>query len=163
MLWYVFLFTCIGFLTTMTFDALMLMASFVTGQVPDWRMIGRIAAYALTEGRLIIWDWRHFAPMPYENLIGWCVHYAVGIAYALIYGCLLLRVLHFQHSLLACLILLWLFTIMPFCVLDPIAGLGMFASHTQHPWRVIALTFFNHSLFAIALWLWVRLIYLPHV
>ena len=155
----VFLLVVVGLLSTLSFDAIILVESFFTGHYLDWHMLGRITAYALTKGQLIIWDWQQHAPVPYENLLGWFVHYAVGVAYALIYGFLILRQFGVRHSLQACLIMLWCLTIMPFCVLDPIAGLGFFGLLAPHPVILIALTFFNHSLYALCLWFWVNLLY----
>ena len=60
---------------------------FITLQIPpsNWGMVGRWTVYAITRGKVINPEIDNLPAISGETSLGWLVHYAVGIGYALVY------------------------------------------------------------------------------
>jgi DUF2938 family protein len=118
---------------------------------PNWAMVGRWAAH-LPRGRVFHDAIGEVPPVGDELRIGWAFHYAVGIAYGVIF------VLIVGADWLAAPTLLpaWIFAVLTIAagwfLLHPGMGLGWAASKTPNPWKARGLGLVSHSIFGIGLW-----------
>lgn len=159
-----FLFLClltilVGLLATATFDLLYLVIYLVNGSIVDWTMLGRISAYFITKGEFIAFEWASMPPVYYENAIGWCVHYSVGVVYAFFYVYFILKQFKYPNKVWKSISFLLVMTVFPFFVLDPLSGSGILDLKTVHPVINILLTFCVHSFYGLFLWAWVQIFY----
>lgn len=118
----------------------------------DYALVGRWLAH------LIRGQWRHeaIATAPAvrgEGVIGWTVHYLIGIAFAAallaVAGSAWLHEPRIAPALLTGLAT----TAAPFLLLQPGLGAGIAASRTPRPWQARAQTVLTHALFGIGLYL----------
>jgi hypothetical protein len=125
------------------------------------RMFGAPAAnYALVGrwlGHMSRGTYRHEAigaatPMPHESLIGWTLHYVVGIAFAAV----LLAIWGMQWAcrptLGPALIIGIGSVIFPFFIMQPGMGAGIAASRTPSPNRARLRSLTTHALFGLGLY-----------
>lgn len=93
-----------------------------------------------------------------ERALGWGLHYAIGILFALI----LLAVIGQEGpqvpSLLASLVMGAVTVLAPYLILQPALGAGFFASQTPAPWMMRKQALLNHLIFGFGLyvggWVW---------
>ncbi|MEC8882893.1 MAG: DUF2938 family protein [Pseudomonadota bacterium] len=147
-----------GVFATATFDLMYLATYLLTGTVVDWGMLGRMAGYLILKGQFVVFNWTTVPAIPYENLIGWCVHYFVGIAYAFFYIFVVLDKLTCANKVWKSIAFLWCMTIFPFFFLDPLSGSGIFDLKTLHPAYNILVTFCVHTYYGFCLWAWTGLL-----
>jgi len=116
----------------------------------DYALLGRWTGH-WRAGR-----WRHVAirdaaPVRHERLLGWCAHYAIGIAMAgmlvAVTGASWLRqptpgvVLGFGVGSV----------LLPFLVMQPAFGAGIAAARTPQPWRARLQSLATHAVFGAGL------------
>ncbi len=103
-------------------------------------------------------QWRHAAiaqspPVPGERALGWLVHYATGIGFALLLVLLQGRA-WLDHPTLAGGLMTGLLTVAaPFLVMQPAMGAGIASSRTPTPQRNRVRSLVNHSVFGLGLYL----------
>ena len=122
----------------------------------DWRLVGRWVA-GLGRGclRLATSD-----PQRGELLLGWLTHYAIGIAYALIYLALV-KVFATAVSLPSALLFGGITVLAPWLILQPGLGKGWFANATPRPAATRFLNLATHLLFGAGLYFCWQLATLP--
>jgi hypothetical protein len=116
----------------------------------DWALVGRWVA-GLRRGRLQLSAERARQRERGELLLGWLTHYAVGIAYALIY-LLLLQAASLEVSLPSALLFGAATVLAPWLILHPGLGKGWFASRTPRPVQTRLLNLATHLLFGAGLY-----------
>ena len=116
----------------------------------DWALVGRWVA-GLTHGRLQLSAERSRRPERGDLLLGWLTHYAVGIAYALIYLAMAQASL-FGISLPSALLFGLVTVLAPWLILQPALGKGAFASATAKPGMTRLQNLAVHLLFGAALY-----------
>lgn len=115
----------------------------------DWALVGRwVAGFA--HGHLQLQAGELERRKRGDSLLGWLIHYAVGIGYALIY--LALAKSH-GVSLISALLFGGVTVLAPWLVLQPGLGKGWFASATPRPSRTRLLNLATHLLFGAGLYL----------
>jgi len=117
----------------------------------DWAMVGRWVA-GLGRGRLQLSAEQARRRERGDLLLGWLTHYAVGIAYALIYLALL-QVASTAVSLPSALLFGTATVLAPWLILQPGLGRGWFANQTPRPVQTRLLNLATHLLFGAGLYL----------
>ena len=88
------------------------------------------------------------------SLLGWGLHYVIGVLLAVMAVSL---AEHWSLSTLSlgfCLLFGMATVVLPFCSMQPLLGLGFAASKTARPWRNRGKSLFTHTLFGLSLY-WV--------
>lgn len=118
----------------------------------DFAMVGRWAGH-LVQGRVAHASIGKAAPIAGERLLGWTIHYAIGIVFAaLLIG--VAGVSWLQHP--ACLpaVAVGAATVVfPFFVMQPAMGAGIAASRTPTPWKNRMRSLLGHVIFGVGLYL----------
>ncbi len=116
----------------------------------DWALVGRWVA-GLARGRLQLRVGEFQRRERGDALRGWLTHYAVGIAYALIY-LLLVNALAAKVSLPSALLFGAITVLAPWLILQPALGKGVFASGAPNPAQTRLLNLVTHLLFGAGLY-----------
>ena len=142
---------CIGIGATAVLD--LWIAFLARAGVPtlDLALIGRWAGH-LANGR-----WSHdaiarAAPVKHERALGWLVHYAVGIAFAVVLVAICGAGWMRDPSLVPALCVGVGSVIAPWLVLQPAMGAGIAASRTAAPARNRTRSLVNHAVFGAGLY-----------
>lgn len=118
----------------------------------DYAMVGRWSGYFL-RGQFTHSSIAKAAPVPGERLLGWMIHYAVGIAFAgLLVSACRTAWLHDPTWLPALTVGLATVAI-PFFVMQPAMGAGIAASRTPAPWMNRLRSLLTHIVFGSGLYL----------
>ena len=122
----------------------------------NWGLIGRWFAY-MPRGRLIH---RPIAETPAVNgeaVVGWSMHYLVGLAYGFAYLGLMVFLLDRPPSLLNGFVFGAVSVVIPWFVMQPCLGVGIMARLAPAPWvpRLNALA--GHVIYGLALFAGSRL------
>jgi len=117
----------------------------------DWALVGRWVA-GLAHGRLQLRAADLAQRERGDSLRGWVTHYAVGIAYALIYLALV-SAFGSSVSLSSALLFGGITVLAPWLILQPALGKGLFASTAAKPFRTRLLNLATHLLFGAGLFL----------
>ena len=87
------------------------------------------------------------------SLLGWGLHYVIGVLLA-VSAVYLAAILGLNTlSLAFCLVYGMATVVLPFCSMQPLLGLGFAASKTAQPWRNRGKSLFTHALFGLSLYL----------
>ena len=87
------------------------------------------------------------------SLLGWGLHYVIGVLLA-VSAVYLATILGFNTLSLAFCLLYGIATVvLPFCSMQPLLGLGFAASKTAQPWRNRGKSLITHALFGLSLYL----------
>ena len=87
------------------------------------------------------------------SLLGWGLHYVIGVLLA-VSAVYLATILGFNTlSLAFCLLYVIATFVLPFCSMQPLLGLGFAASKTAQPWRNRGKSLITHALFGLSLYL----------
>ncbi len=118
----------------------------------DYAMVGRWAGH-LWRGRFTHAGIGKAAPIPGERLLGWGLHYAVGIAFAaLLVGIRGAAWLH-DPAWAPAVAVGTATVVVPFFVVQPAMGAGMAASRTPAPWTSRLRSLLTHAVFGGGLYL----------
>ena len=118
----------------------------------NYAMIGRWAGHLL-QGR-----WRHVAigkaaPVRGELGWGWLIHYATGLAFALLLVTMVGEPWLRAPSLWPALLVGAVTVLVPLCVVQPALGAGYFAANTPAPLRSCLRSLATHCVFGLGLFL----------
>lgn len=118
--------------------------------LPNWAMPGRWLGHVF-KGRIFHDTIGDATPVPQERLLGWALHYGVGIAYGVIFVALVGAGWLAAPTFLP----IWIFSLVTIAagwfLLQPGMGLGWAASKTPSPWKTRALGLVAHSIFAVGM------------
>lgn len=142
----------IGVGATAVLDAWSLMLGRLFG-VPavNWGLVGRWVGH-FPSGRFVHDRIAEAAPVSGERALGWAVHYAIGVLFAV----LLLAIWGLDWardpSVLPALAVGLLTVAAPFLVMQPAMGAGIAASRTPHPGRARLRSIVAHAVFGLGLY-----------
>ncbi|MSU88048.1 DUF2938 family protein [Rhodobacteraceae bacterium 2CG4] len=130
----------------------LLLAVLRVNPAPNWALPGRWF-WHVSRGRVFHDDIAAAEPFAAELKLGWAGHYAVGIAYGVIFALLAgpewLAVPAFLPA--------WIFALVTIAagwfLMQPGMGLGWAAAKTAKPWRARVLGLAAHTAFGLGLWL----------
>jgi hypothetical protein len=125
-------------------------ARLTASAMPDYAPVGRWIAH-MPRGRFVHAAIGRSAPVAGERIIGWAVHYLVGVAFA---GVLLAVRPDWAHApaLLPALIVGIGSVTAPFLLMQPGMGLGVAASRTPNPRAARIRSLTTHTVFALGLY-----------
>ena len=95
-----------------------------------------------------------------DSLLGWGLHYVIGVLLAVMAVSL---AAHWNLSTLSlgfCLLFGMVMVVEPFCSMQPLLGLGFATGKTAQPWRNRGKSLFTHTLFGLSLY-WVARCFWP--
>jgi hypothetical protein len=123
----------------------------------DYRMVGRWIGH-FRHGQFAHDNIGKAAPVRGEAVLGWTLHYAVGLLFAgilvWVWGIDWLA----QPTLAPALIIGIGSIVVPFFIMQPGLGAGVAASRTPKPWRSRFRSLVTHTSFAVGLYLSARLL-----
>jgi hypothetical protein len=126
---------------------------FFVYKVPlEWHFIGRLVGH-IFKGDFFISDLKKASPVPYENTIGWIAHYATGVFYSFCYLFFTYRVLNKKPNIFSSILVSWFFMFVPFCIYQPLVGMGYFCNLSPHQLYYIMITISIHTSFGIGLYI----------
>jgi len=120
-------------------------------QTTDWGMAGRWFAN-LPRGHFIHRPISKTAPVKHENLIGWIMHYIVGITYAGMYIVIVNDVFKTQPTLLNAILFGVVTVVAPWFIMQPGFGMGIMGRYAPNPNMKRLMSLGVHSLFGMALY-----------
>jgi Protein of unknown function (DUF2938) len=120
--------------------------------ITDWAIIGRWAAY-LPRGQLVHENIGETTPVAHELALGWVVHYAVGIGYAVVYLFLMWFVFASPPDFKSAMIFGAISVAVTWFAMEPVLGAGVMASKTPRPPAAMAHDFTSHLSFGFGLFL----------
>jgi hypothetical protein len=147
----------LGLGATILFDLWLVALGLKTGSPPDMSPLGRWV-WRMKDGVFRHDDIGKAAPYAREKALGWAVHYAVGLAYGVIFALII------GPGWLAAPTLLpaWIFGIVTlgagWFILQHCLGAGMAASRTPNPGARRIEGLIGHTVFGIGIWLTALLI-----
>jgi len=118
----------------------------------DYRMLGRWIGN-LPRGRFVHDRIGDAPPVRGELIIGWCAHYSIGIAFALLLLALWGPEWARHPTPLPALIIGVLTVVAPFFILQPALGLGIAASKAPRPNAARLRSILTHTVYGIGLYL----------
>lgn len=143
----------IGIGATLVLDLWTIVSRRVFGiRSPDWALVGRWLGH-MPRGRFMHDSIAAASAVHGERLLGWCFHYATGIAFAVLLlganGSNWAR----QPTLLPCLGLGLLTVSFPFFVMQPAMGAGIAAARMPKPALARLRSVATHLVFGVGLYL----------
>ena len=121
----------------------------------DYRVLG-LALFKITLPQALKHTHAHTA----ASLLGWGLHYVIGVLLA-VSAVYLATILGFNTlSLAFCLLYGMATVVLPFCSMQPLLGLGFASSKTAQPWCNRGKSLFTHALFGLSLY-WVAQYFWP--
>lgn len=123
----------------------------------DYALLGRWAGH-LRRGTFVHASIRHATAIPGERLLGWSIHYAVGIAFASLLLALEGPSWLQRPTLLPALAVGAATVAAPLLVMQPAMGAGFMASKTPTPLKNCLRSVATHTVFGLGLYLWATLI-----
>jgi len=123
----------VGIIATLATDLWLWLPQIVGVPPANWALVGRWVAW-MPRGVFV----HRIAATPSirgELVIGWGFHYAVGIAYAVLYLAISRLVLASGPTLISTLVFAIALLVVPWFVMQPALGLGFFAARTPRPSR----------------------------
>ncbi len=119
--------------------------------LPNYGMVGRWIGH-MPRGRFLHASIAAAAPVRGEGVIGWTVHYAVGVAFAMlllaVWGVEWLR----SPTLMPPLLVGVLTVAAPFLLMQPAMGSGLASRRTPNPKAARLRSLLNHALFGFGLY-----------
>jgi len=117
----------------------------------DFALVGRWVLH-MPEGR---WFHRSIATArqkPGEQPLGWFLHYAIGVVFALIFGAFARSDWITQPTALPAIIVGLLTIVFPFFVMQPAFGAGIAAARPPAPAQARLKSLSTHLIFGLGLW-----------
>lgn len=144
--------SALGVVATVLLDIWSLALKAVSGVAPpDYALVGRWFGH-IVKGRCRHDSIAKASPVRAERLIGWTLHYLIGIAFA----CVLLGFAGadwLDDPTILPAMLVGISTVMaPFLILQPGMGLGVAASRSPRPGAARLRSLINHAVFGAALY-----------
>jgi len=143
----------LGFGATVAMDLWQaLVAALRINPAPNWAMPGRWF-WHVSKGRVFHDDIGAAEPFGAELRLGWAGHYAVGMAYGVIFALIAGPGWFADPAFVPA----WIFALVTIAagwfLMQPGMGLGWAASKAPNPWKVRGLGLAAHTAFGLGLWL----------
>ncbi|WP_412471804.1 DUF2938 domain-containing protein [Halobacteriovorax sp. RT-1-4] len=118
----------------------------------DYKLVGRWAYY-LTKGVFFHHTIIQTEPAPNESLLGWTIHYLIGIFFAFILVVIFGNIWLEAPQIIPALVIGLITLIAPFYVMQPAFGFGAAASLTPTPLTIRAKSIMAHTSYGLGLYL----------
>lgn len=142
----------IGVLSTIFMDVVAWLREKICQITPlNYAFIGRWCL-SWKDGQFIHKNITQSPSRKFEAVIGWCIHYFIGIFWAYLY--LILNLYYSFESFFAYTLIFSLCTTFaPFLIVQPALGFGFFATNTPAPLVSIKNSLIAHAFFGLGLYL----------
>ena len=117
----------------------------------NWAMVGRWFGH-LPRGRFVHSKITDASPVRCELLLGWSVHYAIGVGFATILFAICGPDWLHQPTVVPALVVGVFTVVFPFFLLQPGMGLGVAASKTVRPNLARLRSLTSHTIFGVGLY-----------
>ena len=142
----------IGIIATIVIDIWAVIAGRILRlPVADWAMVGRWFGH-MPRGVLFHQPIAGAEPIQHERVIGWVVHYVIGVLYGIAYLVIVQGILAGEPSLISAFSFGIVTLFAPWLILQPAMGAGVFASRTPRPAITRLTNLSMHALFGVALY-----------
>lgn len=141
----------VGVGATLIMDAWSMLIKKLGFPTLDYALVGRWAFYLL-RGKLVHDSINKTAPVLGESPLGWSIHYAVGIVFALALACIQGMEWFKNPTLLPAMLIGVVTVVFPLFIMQPAMGVGFAASRTPHPIKSCLLSLAAHTIFGIGLY-----------
>ena len=142
----------VGVAATLTLDVVQqLMRLVLKWPITNWGIIGRWAAY-LPEGRFVHKTIGKTPPVKNEMLLGWIVHYGVGISYGAIYLFLVYVVFGTGPGFVPAMVFGIVSVSVTWFMMEPILGAGVMGAGMPDPTVTRIHDFCSHLGFGLGLY-----------
>ena len=121
-------------------------------QTTDWSMAGRWFA-TIPRGQFIHRPIAKTPPVNNEILIGWTVHYIIGVIYAWMYIVIITTILKTQPAITSAILFGIATVVAPWFIMQPGFGMGIMARNTPNPNVKRFMSLSVHFIFGVALYL----------
>lgn len=118
----------------------------------DWAMVGRWFGH-MPRGIFVHRPISESAPIPNELVIGWIGHYVTGIVYGLAYLYLVRFLQPTGPSLKSALVFGLITVVVPWFIMQPAMGAGVFATKTPRPGLIRLINLSMHAVFGVSLYI----------
>ncbi|MEJ0051544.1 MAG: DUF2938 family protein [Methylovirgula sp.] len=143
----------IGIVTTATLDIWQQIYRLIFGTpITDWAMIGRWAGH-IPEGQFVQPDIGKAPPIANELILGWIVHYVVGIGYAVVYLLLMRFIIGSPPSFVSALVFGAVSVGVTWFFMEPILGAGIMGSKIPQQASAMAHDFTSHLSLGLGLYI----------
>lgn len=143
----------IGCGATLAMDIVALLLKRSFGLQPlDYGLVGRWS-HSLLRGKVVHRLISEAPPVRHERLIGWVLHYLIGVAFALMFLMLMGAEWMASPSLFPALVFGALTVAAPFFIMQPAFGAGLAARRTPKPGLARAKSLTAHLSFGAGIWL----------
>lgn len=124
----------------------------------DWRMVGRWFGH-MPRGVFLHTPISASPPIPNELTVGWAAHYLTGAVYGLGYLFIVQVLLSASPSFSSAIVFGLVTLSMPWLIMQPAMGAGIFASRLPRPGIVRMVNFSMHMVFGAALYFGYELVH----
>jgi hypothetical protein len=129
---------------------------------PNYCLVGRWLRY-MPGGTLLHSNLAASPQKSAECTVGWIAHYMIGTTFTIAFVALVGNN-WLQHPMLIPAIVFGVVTVLaPFCIMQPLFGLGFAASKTSNPTQARLRSLMNHAVFGIGLYLFALINWLLRV
>ncbi|POB13573.1 DUF2938 domain-containing protein [Halobacteriovorax sp. DA5] len=118
----------------------------------DYKLVGRWAYY-ITQGTFFHQTIIQTKPAPNESLIGWSIHYLIGIFFAIVLIIIFGSDWLVAPQLIPALIVGLITLLAPFYIMQPAFGFGVAASLTPAPFQTRVKSIMAHTSYGVGLYL----------
>lgn len=125
----------------------------------NYGMVGRWIGY-FPKGRMSHQNIGAASPISGENVLGWSVHYLIGIVFSIVLFVILGREWIESPSLLPALLMGAVTVVLPFFIMQPSMGMGVAASRLPNPNVARARSLMAHLSFGFGLYVSAKLLLL---
>jgi hypothetical protein len=125
----------------------------------NYAMVGRWVGY-FPKGRISHENIAQTSPISGEKVLGWCVHYLIGIIFSVLLFAIVGQGWIESPSLLPALFLGAVTVVLPFFIMQPNMGMGVAASKLPNSNALRLRSFMAHLSFGFGLYISARLIQL---
>lgn len=148
---HLFAFALVGIGGTVALDLWALLLSRTLNIPPvNWPLVGRWIGH-MARGRFVHDSIAKAGPLSGEAIIGWAVHYLIGIGYGLLMLAIWGPIWINHPTLLPPLLVSWVLLIPPFLVMMPGMGSGIAGRNTPKPNITRLKSVIGHSVFGIGM------------
>ena len=120
-------------------------------QTTDWGIAGRWFAW-IPRGKFFHQPIGKTEPVKHERIIGWTVHYTIGVIYAAMYMIIVNNFMHTEPTLLSAVVFGVVTVVAPWFIMQPGFGMGIMASKVPDPGTKRLMSLSVHAIFGIGLY-----------
>ncbi|WP_151744818.1 DUF2938 domain-containing protein [Acinetobacter calcoaceticus] len=143
---------CLGIGATIIMDIWLLILKIFKIPTLNFAFLGRWIGW-IFQGKFIHQSIAQSSQIKGEYLLGWIIHYSVGVIFALSFLCIVGSDWLIHPQFYSALLFGLVTVLIPFFIMQPAMGSGFISSKTPHPFLNCLKSLLNHSVFGCGLYL----------